>query len=397
MEEFGQKYWVAKDGTNGGSTYKYELWDRYKSQVCYCDPGYFGIDCSNRYCPRGDDPLTINQKDEVQWVDINCGAAACGAAETFRLNYVDTYGETWDTMPIKLTAYTHAGGANGRTANSAFAATVKAALKGIPNSVFEDVNVEFKPHHTILPGVMTLTATTTATWTAGNTLTAITANAVEAFCVFTGEDLLGACKTDADSDAAQEMKAPSSATGAAITVPAFSGTGVVAGTACKTKAHGGRLKITFTKNPGNINSLTTSHSMITAHGDTMPASLSVIGQPETDADPLQTYTDFSSFLVSGDRLYTTAASSAGGFATTTVFTVSGTPTAPQAAAVGTIPKAEAYAATEATSKTFNFYGAGTKELKECSHRGLCDYSAGLCECFNGYTNDDCGMQQALAA
>jgi hypothetical protein len=44
-----------------------------------------------------------------------------------------------------------------------------------------------------------------------------------------------------------------------------------------------------------------------------------------------------------------------------------------------------------------WYLKGTKELVECSHRGLCNHDDGLCECFNGYTNDDCGMQQALSA
>ena len=37
------------------------VWDHDKMMGCSCDPGWFGFDCSNRDCPRGDDPLTQNQ------------------------------------------------------------------------------------------------------------------------------------------------------------------------------------------------------------------------------------------------------------------------------------------------------------------------------------------------
>jgi hypothetical protein len=42
------------------------------------------------------------------------------------------------------------------------------------------------------------------------------------------------------------------------------------------------------------------------------------------------------------------------------------------------------------------YGHGTKELETCSGRGLCDGSSGVCQCFKGYTLDDCSAQNALA-
>ena len=44
-----------------------------------------------------------------------------------------------------------------------------------------------------------------------------------------------------------------------------------------------------------------------------------------------------------------------------------------------------------------WHGKGTKENKECSHRGLCNHDEGLCECFTGYTHDDCSRQDALNA
>ena len=38
------------------SNIHYHLWDADKTQVCKCDGGYFGIDCSQKQCARNNDP-----------------------------------------------------------------------------------------------------------------------------------------------------------------------------------------------------------------------------------------------------------------------------------------------------------------------------------------------------
>jgi len=39
---------------------------------------------------------------------------------------------------------------------------------------------------------------------------------------------------------------------------------------------------------------------------------------------------------------------------------------------------------------------GYRYVGECSERGICNTETGACECFNGYTNDNCNTINALA-
>ncbi|KAJ1435282.1 hypothetical protein B484DRAFT_325589, partial [Ochromonadaceae sp. CCMP2298] len=39
----------------------YTNWDKDSIQLCECDTGFFGADCTLVMCPKGDDPVTINQ------------------------------------------------------------------------------------------------------------------------------------------------------------------------------------------------------------------------------------------------------------------------------------------------------------------------------------------------
>lgn len=74
-----------QDNTNFFVTTIYNLWDADKIYGCQCDNGFYGYDCSQRVCPKGDDPLTTGQVNEVQMLTCTCAAGCTGSfAFTFR-------------------------------------------------------------------------------------------------------------------------------------------------------------------------------------------------------------------------------------------------------------------------------------------------------------------------
>lgn len=62
-------------------------WDAGRLFTCLCDAGFRGADCSERYCPTGDDPLTLctdDSKDSVQEIRFTLGSELLhrGVADT---------------------------------------------------------------------------------------------------------------------------------------------------------------------------------------------------------------------------------------------------------------------------------------------------------------------------
>lgn len=80
------------------AAFDYSLWDADKHQMCVCDAGFDGIDCSQRTCPRGDDPLT---PATPRW----CGGEDCtyevqefrlssAGSSTYKFQFVDLRNNT---------------------------------------------------------------------------------------------------------------------------------------------------------------------------------------------------------------------------------------------------------------------------------------------------------------
>lgn len=53
------------------------------------------------------------------------------------------------------------------------------------------------------------------------------------------------------------------------------------------------------------------------------------------------------------------------------------------------PQFHVYKFFPAVASTYNY-------VAQCSNRGICDTDAGVCDCFPGYTNDNCAIQSSLA-
>lgn len=56
------------------------------------------------------------------------------------------------------------------------------------------------------------------------------------------------------------------------------------------------------------------------------------------------------------------------------------------------------ATTSSAAFVYKFHPpTGYNYVGQCSNRGICDTTSGVCQCFNGYTGDNCGTIDALAA
>ncbi len=66
----------------------YTEWDADLIHGCVCDPGWEGVACEKRSCPRGDDPVTTEADngplDDIQLLDCACSSCTGGLHLTFQ-------------------------------------------------------------------------------------------------------------------------------------------------------------------------------------------------------------------------------------------------------------------------------------------------------------------------
>ena len=128
-----------------------EMWDFHKSMACKCDPGFIDVDCSRRMCPKANDVMDerLNIADEMKYQIQNITLFAAGddgsgnestIAEfydkSFALTFTTTLNESFTTRPILISA-----GTDVDTIEKTLAKDLTVALKGLPNKVITNVNV----------------------------------------------------------------------------------------------------------------------------------------------------------------------------------------------------------------------------------------------------------------
>jgi len=128
-------------------------WDMKAISACVCDGGFSGADCSQRVCPFGDDPMTVCEEsntEQIQQVtmgwpakfDTATTAAVNDAAirnTDFALRFTSYAGETFYTD--SFTGLSSVASVLDTTLPVADTAGMTSALEALPNSRVKDVTV----------------------------------------------------------------------------------------------------------------------------------------------------------------------------------------------------------------------------------------------------------------
>jgi len=340
---------------------------------------------------------------KIQSDNTACGNNYVAAAETpmgghFAIEFEDEMGDTWMTKSIPITSHssrrigtnaaqvesstTHfdiypmntqvqsaGGGFPTFDATTTIASLIEEALEELPNGVVGDVQVSF------INDTFDRTACCTTKDSDGD----------GGECKEGATDFYADPKLAANGQGCGENDALGSA------LPAHTVTLKGLGRMDTERSYA----ITFLGNSGNLPKLKVAYSLTDKVAGTI-ASTDDASAPFTKAGnygaPGATYTAYSN------------ASCEGGDASDCLAAVSGTSDFPAVVTGATDADNKSKVFIQDTSfRAFPSYHAdvaqgndGSKENVECSNRGICDYTTGLCQCFAGFTNGDCSKQNALS-
>jgi hypothetical protein len=332
---------------------QYSSWEAKRIQVCVCDGGYSGVDCSGRLCPFGDDPETVcsSKQRQIQKVTLDFGLALpplgtlVGDQLSLIFQHVD--GTNYSTPSISSIF----------TANSG-AINLMKALKSLPSFAVSDVSVA----------------------------NAVTGTKAEYSITFDGSSLAFTLNALAQARI----------TTAGNTVPGNQNLFI-----CPTDEHGS-LGCTA---PGCRPVYTQFRYLVQSAAAVVSVSSTAILQQPTGTPVSAEWGVAVTIIISASGTYSVSS---------TVFGVAGLSIPEQPLPPVTlrqnIPLVYGLVVDFHAATTGTYYikwrlptcavtevqpaGVGFEQL-ECSRRGQCDRKLGACKCFQGYSGANCGSQSII--
>jgi EGF-like domain len=358
---------ASNDGVNIysglASPFHYSLWDADSLFQCICDPGFTGPDCSLRTCPFGFDPLisslpracnnaACNQESQIFGFDAGQGNVS------YRLMFTTLMGQTYTTNDFMV--ITSVDLSSDSVSNLIVKKNIEAALESLPNNATGLVNVSVSGGG---PSSSSPRVTIRVTFLqhSGN---------LPEMQALLGTGLSGF------SSGTPAVLQPS------FGVQTFRLSGVLTSTTVQVRLH--PLDLKHVRVDPSISSLTDptlSLSAVAIGGTASSSDVSTALKTAISSIPSLSY-DFPDIATS---LYVSCLS-------TTPATFTCTVALPNRQ-WGANPMTLTVSTPATVSQTpYTLSIDGNSDSTECSDRGMCDRSSGLCVCFNGYSGASCDRQ-----